>query len=107
MKAVIASLKKDNFWIFLLVTGIFMVLGTTDMAFAQQNTKSNEFRSFVNNPLFKGAIDLTLLILAGYKWFQYIANFEPQNAFMNALTPAAITFFAFQWVQVLQWLGIA
>jgi hypothetical protein len=105
MKAVIASLKKDNFWIFLLVTGIFMVLGTTESAFAA-NDKTAQFRSFVSDPIFKGAIDLTLLILAGYKWFEYIANFQPQNAFMAALTPAAITFFAFQWVQVLQWLGI-
>lgn len=106
MKAVIASLKKDHFWVFLLVTGLFMVLGSSDMAFAQANARTAEFKSFVTNPMFKGAIDLTLLILAGYKWFQYIANFDPANAFMAALTPAAITFFAFQWVEVLKWMGI-
>lgn len=106
MKAVFESLKKDNFWVFLLLVGVFAVLGTTEVAFAQNNSKVQNFKTFLTDPFFKGAIDLTLLILAGYKWFSYINNFNPSNAFMEALVPAALTFFAFQWTQVLNWVGL-
>lgn len=51
-------------------------------------------------------ITFGLAILAAWKWFEYFANFSPAGAFLAIVTPAILTFLAFQWQTVLGWFGI-
>lgn len=50
--------------------------------------------------LLKGLIDLTLLIYAGFLWFNYFADFDPLDAFMKLIPPASITILSFQWKEI-------
>ena len=89
-----------------LATTAFMLVFMPEEALAQQNTQKTNFASLLANPLFKNAIDIGLLIFAGWKWFGYFAGFNPDSAFKDIVVPAVITFLAFQWLDVLRWMQL-
>jgi hypothetical protein len=91
-----------NYLVFTLAM-VAMIL--PELAFAGNAAQGN-IGQLLNNPLFKGAIDLGLLLLAGFKWFDYFAEFDPKSAFRNVIVPAVLTFLAFQWLDVLRWVQI-
>ena len=62
--------------------------------------------NLVQNDTFKKTMDMGLILLAGYQWFMYLNGFKPDGAFKDIIVPAAITFFAFNWVRVLSWVGL-
>lgn len=90
---------------YLFFTMMMVVMMIPEMAFAGNSMQGN-IGTLLNNPLFKGAIDLGLLLLAGFKWFDYFAEFDPKTAFRNVIIPAVLTFLAFQWLDVLRWVQI-
>lgn len=78
-----------------------------EIALAQgTNAQKTNFASLLSNPLFKNAIDIGLLLLAGWRWFNYFSDFQPDSAFKNIIVPAVITFLAFQWLDVLRWMQL-
>lgn len=91
-----------NYLVFTLMMAVMMI---PELAFAGNSAQGN-INQLLSNPLFKGAIDLGLLLLAGFKWFDYFAEFDPKSAFRNVIIPAVLTFLAFQWLDVLRWVGI-
>jgi len=60
----------------------------------------------LENPLFKGAIDLVLIMMAGFAWFTYFAGFDPAKAIAKVIHPVMLTFMAFQWQELIKWVGI-
>ena len=94
---------KTNYLVFTLLMAVMMI---PEMAFAGNSMQQN-IGTLLANPMFKGAIDLGLLLLAGFKWFDYFAEFDPKSAFRNVIVPAVLTFLAFQWLDLLRWVGIA
>ena len=93
-------LKNASFYIVLLA-----VLFLPELALAETGSQAN-FKSFVTNGVFKTIIDLGLLFLAAFQWFLYWNSWSPENAFKDILKPAVITFVAFNWVLVLDWVGL-
>lgn len=87
--------------------GIFTLLVVIfpEMALAGNNQTGN-FQEFVTNGTFKMIIDLGLIFLSAFQWFLYWNSWSPENAFKDILTPAVITFLAFNWVTVLGWVGL-
>lgn len=87
---------------------VFALVAITVMVpeLAHASSASRSVSELLTNRYFAGAIDLGLLILAGFKWFDYLADFKPDGAFKAALIPAVITFAAFQWQDALRWVGI-
>ena len=70
------------------------------------NTQTTNFQEFVTNGVFKTIIDMGLLFLAAFQWFLYWNGWSPQGAFKDILVPAVITFMAFNWIEVLGWIGL-
>jgi hypothetical protein len=97
---------KINWNYLFMVTLVAVVAFMPELAMAQGNDMKGNFATLLSNPLFKGAIDLGLIIFAGYKWFMYFANFDPASAFKEVIVPAGITFLAFQWTDVLKWVQL-
>ena len=85
---------------------LFVVLIMPSYAFAQQGSGVDFLNKLVSNSTFKKTIDMGLILLAGYQWFMYLNGFKPEGAFKDIIIPAAITFFAFNWVRVLSWVGL-
>lgn len=98
--------KKMNWISILTVAYVALLAFMPEVAMAQGNDMKGNFATFLSNPLFKGAIDLGLIIFAGYQWFMYFADFDPASAFKKVIVPAGITFLAFQWTDVLKWVQI-
>jgi hypothetical protein len=67
---------------------------------------SSKFGEVLNNPVFKVSITTGFGILAFWKWIEFFSKFETSSALTNAITPAILTFMAFQWTSVLSWVGI-
>lgn len=84
----------------------FVALVMPEIVFAGNSAQQN-FQEFVTNGVFKNIIDLGLLFLAAFQWFLYVNGFRPENAFKDIIVPAVITFMAFNWVDVLGWVGLA
>lgn len=97
---------KSNWMYVVMLAYVAVVAMMPEFAMAQGNDMKGNFSSFLTNPLFKGAIDLGLIIFAGYQWFMYFAEFDPSSAFKKIIVPAGITFLAFQWTDVLKWVQI-
>lgn len=93
---------QTNYLVFTLLMVVMMI---PELALAGNSAQGN-IGQLLNNPLFKGAIDLGLLLLAGFKWFDYFAEFDPKSAFKNVIIPAVLTFLAFQWLDVLRWVQV-
>lgn len=94
---------KNNYLVLSLIMMVSLVLPEVALA---GNSMQGNLGTLLNNPLFKGAIDLGLLLLAGFRWFDYFAEFDPASAFKRIIVPAVLTFLAFQWVDVLRWVQI-
>ena len=97
---------KFNTTYVLLAVFVMVAAFMPEIAMAQGNDMKGNFASLLTNPLFKGAIDLGLIIFAGYQWFMYFADFDPSSAFKKVIVPAGITFLAFQWTDVLRWVQL-
>jgi hypothetical protein len=89
-----------------LATIAIIAMSIPEVALAQNNAQKTNFSSLLSNPLFKNAIDIGLLIFAGWKWFNYFSDFNPDSAFKSIVVPAVITFLAFQWLDVLRWMQL-
>lgn len=100
------SVMKKNGWTVFLVLMVLTVCMVPELALASSNAQQASLKSLLSNPFFKSAIDLGLLIYAGYKWFTYFSNFNPQSAFSDILVPGVMTFLAFQWLDVLGWIKL-
>ena len=98
---------KFNTTYILLAVFVMVEVFMPELALAQgTNDMKGHFSTFLTNPFFKGAIDLGLIIFAGYQWFMYFADFDPSSAFKKVIVPAGITFLAFQWTDVLRWVQL-
>lgn len=87
---------------------IFLILGIIllpEIALAG-NTQTQNFQRFVTEGVFKNVIDLGLLFLAAFQWFLYWNSFSPEKAFKDIIVPAVITFLAFNWVWMLEIVGL-
>lgn len=100
-------LKNKAVWGYLSLA-VFAVSLTLmpDVALAQSNAMKSNVGGLLRNPLFKNSVDIGLLLLAGWRWFEYFSGFQPDNAFKQIIVPAVITFLAFQWTDVLGWVGL-
>jgi hypothetical protein len=100
-------MKKIN-WIYALSTiSLVLIALSPELALAQSsNTAQSSLNSLITDPYFKKSLDFGLIIFAGYQWFLYFNNFNPANAFKEAIVPAVITWFAFQWPTAFKWVGL-
>lgn len=67
----------------------------------------DKFTLLLANPIFETTVTITLYMFAAFKWFTWIEGLSTQSALTSAITPAIITFIAFEWKTVLGWVGIA
>lgn len=93
--------KQYAFYAFLAM----MILFSTTEAFAQ-NAQQPQFKKLISNEYFKKSIDLGLLIFAGLKWYDYFNGFQPEQAFKAIITPAVLTYLAFNWMSFLTFVGL-
>lgn len=98
------NFKIENL-IMLCLIGVFAFLPESALAQSTGGAKSQLSTLFLNEK-FKMAIDFGLILFAGYQWFIYFNGFDPSKAFKDAIVPAVITWFAFNWTIALSWVGI-
>lgn len=95
--------KKINYLMFAIVVVAGMI---PELGFAQTMDAKSQISSLFKNETFSAAINFGLIVYAGYQWFVYFNGFDPGKAFKEAIVPAGITWFAFNWQTALSWVGI-
>ena len=63
----------------------------------------SQFRSFLGHPGFKLGITFCLSLISSYKMWEYISNFNPKSAIMEAIVPLTMVFLSIHWDSVLSW----
>lgn len=97
--------KKDLLIKYLIYFSFAFIFLYTEDAFAQNEQKSY-FKKLLENEHFRKGVDLGLLIFAGLKWYDYFNGFNPDSAFKAVITPAVITYIAFNWMEFLGFVGL-
>lgn len=84
-------------------TGVTPVAAPVDPAqVAEHINNPNSILTEKTKPL----IGFTFGLYATWKWFDYFASFKPDDAFSAIITPAMMTYLAFQYPTVLAWFGL-
>lgn len=87
-------------------TGVLMVVAMLAFLLPEASHAQNVGKLLGDTQYFKPIVTFGLGVYAGWKWFQYFANFSPGSAFTDIIVPAVMTFLAFKWTDVLKWFGI-
>ena len=98
-------LKWENVFYYSFFLGLIAVILFMPQ-FAMAAGPSTNLKNMLADGNVVKIITFGLAILAAWKWFEYFANFTPGGAFLAIVTPAVLTFLAFQWSTVLGWFGI-
>lgn len=72
---------------------LFSFLVIVNESFAQSASLNGLFEL----QLFSTGLTIIFGSVAILKWFSYWNSFDPSNPFIPALSPAALTFFTFNW----------
>lgn len=97
------SLKEKNYTIIVGLVVAVMALLMPEIVFAATNVDAGIIGDTfltATSKITKG-INVGLILYAVWKWLEFLKSFSFENAFPAILTPATITFIAWQWQDIL------
>jgi cyanate permease len=96
-------LKEKNYTMIAGFAIAIMALLMPEIVLAATNTDAGIIGDTfltASSKITKG-INIGLILFAVWKWLEFLKDFSFQNAFPAILTPATITFIAWQWQDIL------
>lgn len=72
----------------------------SEIVMRERQLPLSQFRSFIGHPGFKLGITFCLSTISCYKLWEFITNFNPKSAVMDAIVPLTMVFLAINWYSV-------